>query len=137
MEQAEKFIMGLSTKETLFWLTLLGASHNYGDVERAKLAASEILKVEPNNASVYVTLANTFAAAGKWQEQKNMWRQMVENNIKKIPGATWVTVKGQTERFYVDSDHSYHSLNIYLFCENIIYIFIYLFIYFDSIYTQE
>jgi hypothetical protein len=36
---------------------------------------------------------------------------MKENNIKKIPGASWISVNGQAELFYVDSRHSYHTEN--------------------------
>lgn len=70
-------------------------------------AAFQVFQIEPHNAATHVLLANTYAAAGLWEQQLGIWNKMRDNNIRKIPGATWVTVNGQTEMFYVDSDHSY------------------------------
>jgi hypothetical protein len=56
-----------------------------------------------------VLLANTYGAVGMRDKQAAVWSEMKEKNIKKIPGATWVTVNGKTEIFYVDSYHLYPS----------------------------
>jgi hypothetical protein len=73
------------------------------------------LKTNPNDAATYVLLANTYAFSGQVKKQATVWNEMKEKNIKKIPGATWVTVNGKTEMFYVDSTHSYLLNNTFLF----------------------
>lgn len=112
LDQAENFINSISNHDTLFWKTLLGASCNYGDVERAQRAATEILKYEPKDASTYILLANAYATAKRWTEHSTVWTEMVNNGIQKIPGITWVTINKKTETFYVDSDHLYLYLSI-------------------------
>lgn len=112
LDTAEKFIITLDTSEVILWQTLLGASHNWGDVERAQRSSHQILQLAPHDSSTYVLMANTYAAAGKWDKQHEMWAAMGNNNIKKVPGVTWVTVNGQTEVFYVDSDHVYSTTKL-------------------------
>jgi DNA-binding SARP family transcriptional activator len=96
LDQAETFIKSLQKDETIFWKTLLGASHNCGDVERAQRAAAELFKLDPHDAAAYVLMANTYAATGRWKEKEETYTQMMEKNIKKLPGITWVTVNGKT-----------------------------------------
>jgi pentatricopeptide repeat protein len=107
LEQAETFINNLPHQHISVWQALLGASRNCGDVQHAQQAASQILKLEPHNAATYVLLANTYSAAGNWMESTQIWTEMLDQNIKKIPGMTWVTINGKTETFYVDSNHPY------------------------------
>lgn len=116
LEQAEKFINSLPHQHISIWQALLGASRNSGDVERVQRAAHQILKLEPRNAATHVLLANTHAAAGNWEESSQVWSEMTNQNIKKIPGTTWVTINGKTETFYVGSlDHPYHGCIFPLF----------------------
>jgi len=109
LDQAEEFIISLQEQDTIIWMTLLGACCNHGDADRAQRAANQVLQREPTNAAAYVLLANTYAAAGRWKEHSLVWNQMKFNNIKKIPGSTWVTVNGKTEVFQVDADHLYRQ----------------------------
>jgi pentatricopeptide repeat protein len=114
LEQAENFIKQLGKQEVILWQTLLGASHNRNDVARAQRAASHVLQLDPLNSATHILLANTYAAAGRSKEQLEVWTKMRNNNIKKTPGITWVSVNGQTEIFYVDSEHLYLQYNILL-----------------------
>lgn len=75
------------------------------------------MRIDPNDAATYVLLANTYGAAGIRDKQAAVWNDMKQKNIKKIPGATWVTINGKTEMFYVDSKHRYpieicHNYNL-------------------------
>lgn len=47
------------------WGALLGACRSYSNVELGKLAAKELLKLEPKDASVCVLLSNIYPTAGK------------------------------------------------------------------------
>lgn len=109
LDHAENFILNLPEQNLVFWQTLLGASHNHGDIERTIRVATKIWEQDCNNPVTYVLLANTYAAAGRWQEQQMIWNLMKDNNIKKIPGATWVTVHGESVIFYANSQHPYHN----------------------------
>lgn len=107
LDKAENYIMSLENQDVNCWQALLGACNIHGDVERAKRVAEKIWKLKPQDSSTLVLMANTFAAAGRWDEHFNMWTEMKSQNIKKNPGATWVSVNGKTETFHMDSCHSY------------------------------
>lgn len=108
LEQAETFINNLSTKHISLWETLLGASCNHMNVQYAEKAAAKILELNPHDSSAYVLLANTYATVGNWEKRSQIWHNMIQKNIKKTPGITWVTVNDKTETFHVDSwNHSY------------------------------
>jgi pentatricopeptide repeat protein len=110
LEEAENFIHDLPQQSIVLWQTLLGASRNHRDVQRAQRAADQILKLDSSDASTYVLLANTYGTSGLLEERSSIWQNMTNQNIKKIPGITWVTINGKTESFYVDSrNHPYPS----------------------------
>ena len=54
--------------DVVAWGALLGACRSYGNVEFGELAANELVKLEPENASAYVLLSNIYAATVKWEE---------------------------------------------------------------------
>ena len=49
--------------------TLLGACRWYNDIERAERAAENALKLDPQNASIYVLLSNIYSVAGRWEDE--------------------------------------------------------------------
>ena len=89
------------------WGALLGACRTYGNVELGKLAANELLKLEPKDASAYVLLSNIYAAAGKWEEVLWVRTMMQERGIRKEPGRSWIEVDNKVHVFVVgDTSHS-------------------------------
>jgi hypothetical protein len=88
------------------WTTLLGACRIHGDVERGERAAKEIMRLEPREASAYVLLGNMYAAKGMHKESQSAWQYMADQHIRKIPGISWITVKGVLHSFVVgDTSH--------------------------------
>ena len=89
------------------WGALRGACRTYGNVELGKLAANELLKLEPKDASAYVLLSNIYAAAGKWEEVLWVRTMMQERGIRKEPGRSWIEVDNKVHDFVVgDTSHS-------------------------------
>ena len=89
------------------WGALLGACRTYGNVDLGKLAANELLKLEPKDASAYVLLSNIYAAAGKWEEVLWVRTMMQERGIRKEPGRSWIEVDNKVHDFVVgDTSHS-------------------------------
>ncbi|KAJ7952877.1 Pentatricopeptide repeat-containing protein [Quillaja saponaria] len=50
------------------WGALLAACQEHQNVSIGKLAAEELICLEPNHAGHYVTLSNMYARAGKWDD---------------------------------------------------------------------
>ena len=108
LEEAKLFIdkMPVEPNEAT-WGALLGACRTYGNVDLGKLAANELLKLEPKDASAYVLLSNIYAAAGKCEEVLWVRTMMQERGIRKEPGRSWIEVDNKVHDFVVgDTSHS-------------------------------
>lgn len=70
LHEALDFIKRMPSQPcAVVWRALLSACRIYGDVELAKCAAENILKLEPCNSSVSVLLSNMYAAVGRWDDR--------------------------------------------------------------------
>jgi len=81
------------------WTSLLAACRSHRDVKHAEYAASEALKLEPQSAAVYITLANVYGEAGQTQDRINTIKKMEESGAKKSPGLSWIEVGGAIHSF--------------------------------------
>ena len=62
--------------------------------------------MDPQNASIYVLLANIYAVAGHWDDEAKIRLRMKENGIKKIPGQVWIDIDGKVHTFFAhDKSH--------------------------------
>ena len=110
LEEAENLIRTMEQPNIVTWTTLLGACRWNNDIERAERAAENALKLDPKNASIYVLLANIYAVAGRWDDEKEVRFRMEREGIKKIPGQTWIEINGEVHTFFVD-DKSHERLS--------------------------
>jgi pentatricopeptide repeat protein len=108
LHQAEDFIRKIPIEATSgIWGTLLGACRIYGNVELAECAANHCLKLDPENAAVYVTLSHIYAGAGMWDSVAHVENTMKERGIKKETGRCWVEVEKKVHTFVAeDRTHS-------------------------------
>ena len=110
LEEAENLINTMEQPDAVSWTALLGACRWNNDIERAECAAENALKLDPNNASIYVLLSNIYSAANRWDDAAKVILRMKENGIKKIPGQTWIEINGKIHTFLVD-DNSHKQSN--------------------------
>ncbi|QHO34358.1 Pentatricopeptide repeat-containing protein [Arachis hypogaea] len=65
LKEAEEFIDKLNVEpNAMIWANLLGACRIHGDDIRGEQAATNIIKLEPDNSTPYVLLSNMYAASG-------------------------------------------------------------------------
>ncbi|EFJ11750.1 hypothetical protein SELMODRAFT_425936 [Selaginella moellendorffii] len=50
------------------WTSLLGASCNHKDVDRAERVAAKAIDREPGNAGPYISLSNMYATLNRWDD---------------------------------------------------------------------
>lgn len=105
--EAEDIINKMPMKPDKFlWASLLGGCRIHGNLALAKRAADALFEIEPENAATYVTLANIYAAAGKWDEASKIRKIMDERGVTKTPGLSWTEIKGKAHVFLVgDTSH--------------------------------
>lgn len=86
---------------------LLGACRLHGDDVLANEIGQKVIQLEPTESGGYVSLANVFAASGKWEDAAKVRRQMKQKVTSKIPAFSQVCVKGGKHVFYIgDRSHS-------------------------------
>ncbi|XP_055960273.1 pentatricopeptide repeat-containing protein At2g27610 [Mercurialis annua] len=81
------------------WRTLLAASRVYRNLELGKLAAENLISLQPQHSAAYVLLSNIYAAAGNWQERAKVRKLMNDRKVKKEAGYSWIEVKTTTYSF--------------------------------------
>ncbi|KAE9593515.1 putative tetratricopeptide-like helical domain-containing protein [Lupinus albus] len=110
LKEAEEFIDKLDFEpNAMVWANLLGACRLHGDDKRGKRAAKKLFELEPKNSSPYVLLSNMYASSGHWDEAKSLRRAMIEKEIQKMPGRSWIVVGQNTTSFVAGYDISHPS----------------------------
>lgn len=91
IKQAEGLILSMPFQPgVLIWQTLLGAALIHGDMETAKHASDQALKLDRKDPSTYVLLSNMFAGLRNWDGVGMMRELMGTSDVRKLPGSSWI-----------------------------------------------
>lgn len=71
----------------------------HGDVDRGRWTAEQLLQLDPNSAGTHITLANIYAAKGRWKEAAHIRKLMKSKGVIKERGWSWVNVNDQLNAF--------------------------------------
>ncbi|XP_010258697.1 PREDICTED: pentatricopeptide repeat-containing protein At4g21300 [Nelumbo nucifera] len=96
------------------WGALLGACRVHGNVELAELASKHLFELDPQNSGYYVLLSNVHADAGQWECVLKVRSLMKERGVQKLPGYSWIEIKGITHVFMAADRSHPQSVQIYL-----------------------
>ncbi|KAG7565068.1 Zinc finger CCHC-type superfamily [Arabidopsis suecica] len=103
LEEAERFIDAMPCKPSSHaWAALLGACSKHKNMALAERAANELMVMEPLASAPYVTLANMYADAGKWEDHASVKKSMRGKGIRKKPGCSWIEVKKKMHVFLAE-----------------------------------
>ncbi|XP_057949110.1 pentatricopeptide repeat-containing protein At5g13270, chloroplastic [Malania oleifera] len=100
--------------DAMTWKCLLGGCCIHRNLELAKIAAKNLLQLDPNDAAGYILMFNLYASFGKWEEAANYRRMMAERNLRKEVSCSWISIKGKAHRFIVGDKHHPQTREIYL-----------------------
>ncbi|XP_043706680.1 putative pentatricopeptide repeat-containing protein At1g74400 [Telopea speciosissima] len=104
LEEAYGFIMNMPIQASVVvWRTLLSASSLHGNIELAANIHHRLRELEPNHAGDDVTMSNTYAAAGMWNNKLTVRDQMMQ---RRPPGSSSIEV-GSTVHEFVAADKSH------------------------------
>ena len=107
LNDAESMIQSMPfQRDDVVWSTLLRACRIHGDVDCGKRAAEKILQLDQNCAVTHITLANMYAAKGKWKEAAEVRKMMKSKGVVKEPGWSWIKFKDRVSAF-VSGDRSH------------------------------
>ncbi|KAF8410570.1 hypothetical protein HHK36_003101 [Tetracentron sinense] len=111
---AEYMIKNMPFKQDdVVWSTLLRACRVHGDLECGRRTAEHILELDPNCAGTHITLANIYAATGRWREAADVRKLMKSKGVIKEPGWSWIKVKDQVSAFVAGDRSHPHGEDIY------------------------
>lgn len=102
------------------WQILLSACSTHGHIDLGKVAAGELLRLQPENESAYILLSNLYASAGMWSDVRNLRREMKERVIYKEPGSSWIQVRGSTRYFFAGEALDPDSKEICMMLQNLV-----------------
>ncbi|CAE6187617.1 unnamed protein product [Arabidopsis arenosa] len=93
LREAYEFITGIGEPQKAgVWGALLSACNYHGDTKLGKEVAEVLFEMEPDNASYYISLANTYVGLGGWDEAVRLRKIVEDNALKKLPGYSVIDV---------------------------------------------
>ncbi|OVA10977.1 Pentatricopeptide repeat [Macleaya cordata] len=101
VEEAEDFVMRLPFKPGLvIWGALLGVC-GLGEKNAAvaRRTALRVLELDPSNSPAHVSLCNIYASIGRHGEEGMLRKEMGLKGVKKVPGCSWIVLKGSVHVF--------------------------------------
>ncbi|KAK6252835.1 hypothetical protein QUC31_014555 [Theobroma cacao] len=99
--------------DSMSWKCLLGGCWIHRNLELGKVAAENLLQLDPDDTSGYILMFNLYASSGKWEEAAHVRSMMGERKLKKELSCSWITVKGRVHRFVVGDKHHPQTDEIY------------------------
>eukprot|EP01018_Ginkgo_biloba_P034366 Gb_06115 [translate_table: standard] len=114
LNDAEDFISKMPfAPNAVLWGGLLSACRVHGNIELGKRAAESFLLLEPQGVAPHVLLANTYAAAGRWDDAAMVRKSMKDKGLKKQPGRSWIEVNNRVHAFVVEDKSHPQTEKIY------------------------
>ncbi|MQM06011.1 hypothetical protein Taro_038835 [Colocasia esculenta] len=112
IEEAIKLISEMPFKpDTKILGSLLAACKENHLIELSKYLSRYLFEREPENQVNYVTLSNTYAADGKWNEASKTRGTMKEKGLQKDPGCSWIHL-GTDLHTFVATDMSHPQTDL-------------------------
>ncbi|KAH6558019.1 hypothetical protein KP509_1Z081600 [Ceratopteris richardii] len=108
IDEAEDFITKMEVKPgAVVWMSLLRGCRCLGQVEIAKHAYTQIIKLNPTLPGAYSTLANIFVTAGMWNDLVKIREEMDSFQFPKQAECTYIEIENEIYMFsMVDRGHS-------------------------------
>ncbi|CAH8353112.1 unnamed protein product [Eruca vesicaria subsp. sativa] len=103
LDEAEKFINEMDLEpDVVVWKTLLSACKTQGNIDLARKAAENILKIDPFNSTAHVLLCGIHASSGNWEDAALLRSSMKKHDVKKVPGQSWIEVMDERHIFFAE-----------------------------------
>lgn len=99
--------------DAMSWKCMLSGCWNHRNLELGKIAAENLIQLDPDDTAGYILMFNLYASFGKWEEAADIRKKMAERNLRKEVSCSWITVKGKVHRFVVGDGHHPQTKEIY------------------------
>ncbi|XP_043722288.1 pentatricopeptide repeat-containing protein At5g13270, chloroplastic [Telopea speciosissima] len=120
LEEAFELIKTMPLEpDAMSWKSLLGGCWTHRNVKFGKIAAENLLQLDPNDTAGYILMFNLYSSSGKWEQAAHVRKVMADRGLKKDIGCSWITVNGKVHRFIVGDRHHPQTEEIYLKLEEL------------------
>lgn len=120
LEEATKFIEEMPIEPNdVIWRTLLSACKSHMNFNIGEPVAERLIMLDSHNSSSYVLLSNMYASLGMWNDVSRVRMMMKRRKLKKIPGCSWIEVKGNFHEFFVQDKSHPQFTEIYSLLDNL------------------
>ncbi|GFQ00406.1 putative pentatricopeptide repeat-containing protein at1g68930 [Phtheirospermum japonicum] len=72
------------------WKAYLSCCWLHKNVEMTNWVSKKLIEMDPHEADSYVLASNTYSANHVWEEAEKVRGLMVERDVKKLPGQSWI-----------------------------------------------
>ncbi|CAK9181326.1 unnamed protein product, partial [Ilex paraguariensis] len=88
--------------DSIVWEVVLSSCRVRDNVNLARRAADELVRLDQQNSAPYVLLANMYSSSGRWDDAKEVREMMIEKKIFKDPGYSWLEQENKMQTFLVE-----------------------------------
>ncbi|KAH6775323.1 Pentatricopeptide repeat superfamily protein [Perilla frutescens var. hirtella] len=91
IEEAEDLIVNSEFESNpSLWSALLGGCVTTTNPTVAERVAKKMIELKPDYHLSYVHLANVYKTVGRWKDSHEIWNQMKNRGVNKLPGLSWI-----------------------------------------------
>lgn len=114
LEEAYQLIKTMPMEpDKAVWGGLLSGCRIHGNIELGKIAAENLIILDPNDSGIYALLASLCAKKRKWDDVSMVRSMMREKGVKKNPGSSLIEVEGKFHEFLVADESHPETEDIY------------------------
>ncbi|KAL3497949.1 hypothetical protein ACH5RR_040681 [Cinchona calisaya] len=114
LEEAYRLITKMPMKpDAAVWGALLNGCKMHGNLNLGKLAADELVVLDPKDSGIYTLLASLCAKERKWSDVKMVRSMMREKGTRKNPGCSFIEMEGKFHEFLAADETHPESEAIY------------------------
>lgn len=100
VEEAAELIRSMPmSPDAIIWGSLLAACRIHQNIDIAKWAAENLVKLDENETSGYILMSNVYAASGLFEKAMEQRIEMKNKRIEKQPGCSLIEVDGEVHEF--------------------------------------
>ncbi|KAB1223957.1 hypothetical protein CJ030_MR2G026930 [Morella rubra] len=114
LSEAVEFVLKMPIEPSpKVWGTLLDGASVSGDVELGKFVFDRLFQIEPENTGNYITMANLYSQAERWEEADQIREMMNKIGLKKIRGSSLIQTSGGLQSFVARDELNGRSEELY------------------------
>ncbi|KAM1893341.1 hypothetical protein ACFX14_036400 [Malus domestica] len=111
LEEAHQLVLEMPIETNpVLWRALLAACRLHGNQDIAEVAAHKVIELDPGHCGNYVLMSNLYVANGQYDEVTEVRHSMSQQNVKKIPGCSWIELKDGVHAF-ITGDRAHPKAN--------------------------